>query len=52
MQGFLADPGAANAAAASRFAFIRQRFSVDYMADSIEALYRQALALRGRSAGF
>jgi len=52
MCDFLADPAPAAVAAASRFTFIRQRFSVDYMADSIEALYRQALALRGHTAGF
>jgi glycosyltransferase involved in cell wall biosynthesis len=52
MQGLLADPVAADAAAASRFAFIRHRFSVSRMTDDIEALYRDALARRRRSGGF
>jgi glycosyltransferase involved in cell wall biosynthesis len=46
MQGFMDDPLAAQREMELRFDFIRTRFSVERMADQIEALYRQALALR------
>jgi len=44
MQAALDAPEAAEAEARRRLEFIRTRFSVVYMADQIEALYRQALA--------
>jgi glycosyltransferase involved in cell wall biosynthesis len=44
LQAVLDDPAAAAAEAAVRLAHVRAEFSVDRMADAIEALYRQVLA--------
>lgn len=49
MQAALDDPDAAAREAGIRLVHIRAGFSVDHMADQIEALYRQALAARQRS---
>ena len=46
MQSFLDDPQAAFAEMRVRLGFIRDRFSVERMADQIEALYRDVLSKR------
>jgi glycosyltransferase involved in cell wall biosynthesis len=46
MRHFLEDPAAAEREGAERLAYVRPRFSIDHMADQIEALYRQVLAAR------
>lgn len=46
MQAVLDDPQAAQAEMAERYAFIRDRFSIETMTDSIEGLYGQVLAKR------
>lgn len=51
MQKALDDPGAAQAEAMARLAFIRTGFSVEHMTDQIEAMYRTALAARTKRAG-
>ena len=51
MQAALDDPAAAAREAETRLAHIRSGFSIAYMTDQIEALYRQVLAARA-PAGF
>jgi glycosyltransferase involved in cell wall biosynthesis len=52
MQGFIDDPAAAMAEAATRLDYIRPRFTIVHMVDQIEALYREVLAQRrGKARG-
>jgi glycosyltransferase involved in cell wall biosynthesis len=46
MQSFMDNPSSAEPEMHTRLDFIRSRFSVAYMTDQIEALYRQILATR------